>query len=155
MTEFDSPLDNRSGSASALYVAESVAVTRGFESHPLYLGDRMPDINVDRIERPESPAQEADRLVNGDRQADYGHPLDDFTKTGTMWGAILQIGRDVTPEEVALCMVEVKVARQVHKPKRDNIVDAIGYLLTYDLIEKERARRALLAPDPDLENIPF
>lgn len=37
----------------------------------------------------ETILQEAQRLVHGDRQGSYGHPLDDYTRTGTMWGAIL------------------------------------------------------------------
>lgn len=87
-----------------------------------------------------SAAEEAEDLVRGARQADYGHPLDDFSKTALFWQAIL--GHPVTPEQVALCMVGVKISREVNKPKRDNIVDAHGYLLTYEMVGEERDRRA-------------
>lgn len=83
--------------------------------------------------------QEAEALVHGPRNADYGHPLDDFTKTALIWSAIL--GIEVTPEEVALCMVGVKLSREVNKPKRDNLVDAHGYLMTYRMVKDEKARR--------------
>jgi len=79
-------------------------------------------------------AGEAVQLVSADRQDQYGHPLDNFQRTADLWSVILNI--PVTPEQVALCMVQVKVARELQNPKRDNIVDAIGYLLTYDAVER-------------------
>jgi hypothetical protein len=45
--------------------------------------------------------------------------------------------KEISPEQVALCMVTLKVAREVFSPKRDNLVDAIGYLLAYDACGKE------------------
>lgn len=92
----------------------------------------------------ETILEEADRLVDGDRQSDYGHPLDDFSKTAKLWSVIL--GTDVTPEQVALCMVQVKVSRELNKPKRDNRVDAAGYLKTLDMVIVERSRRE--EPEP-------
>ena len=82
---------------------------------------------------------EAKYLISNDRNSDYGHPIDDFSKTALIWQAIL--GVPVTPEQVALCMVGVKLSREVHLPKRDNIVDAIGYLGTIPMIQDERQRR--------------
>lgn len=78
--------------------------------------------------------EEAVQLVSADRQAQYGHPLDNFQRIADLWSVILNI--EVTPEQVALCMVQVKVARELQNPKRDNIVDAIGYLLTYDTVQR-------------------
>lgn len=101
------------------------------------------------VAREESPALEAERLVNGDRNSDYGHPLDDFTKTARLWSVIL--GKDVTPEQVALCMLQVKVSRQLNKNKRDNLVDIIGYTLTLDKVISEKERRAKLI-DSKLQN---
>ena len=75
---------------------------------------------------------EANELVNGDRQKAYGHPSKNFQLTADLWSVIL--GVPVTPEQVALCMVQVKIARELHAPKRDNLVDAIGYILTYEKV---------------------
>ena len=83
---------------------------------------------------------EAQKLVHGDRNADYGHPLDDFARTARMWSAIL--GVEVSPEQVGLCMVAVKISRQCNRPKRDNLVDGAGYFETVSMVLEERDRRA-------------
>jgi Domain of unknown function (DUF6378) len=89
---------------------------------------------------PETALQEAQRIVHGDRGQDYGSPLDDFTRTGRMWAAILGLP-EVTAEQVGLCMIAVKLSRQCNKPKRDNMVDAAGYAETVQMVIEERARR--------------
>jgi hypothetical protein len=101
--------------------------------------------------RDETILQEAQRLVHGDRGAAYGHPLDDYTRTGTIWGAILwEWAKEaaladapiaVPAELSALCMVGVKISREVNHPKRDNRVDAAGYAECVDMIHVERDRR--------------
>lgn len=83
-----------------------------------------------------SPADIAKSLVCGDRSKDYGHPLDDFSRTAKIWSAILD--KDVTAEQVALCMVGVKISRQCNKHKDDNIIDGIGYFLTLNMIQEKR-----------------
>ena len=87
----------------------------------------------------ETVLQEAQRLVHGDRGADYGHPLDDFSRTALIWSAIL--GVQVTAEQVGLCMIGVKLSRQCNKPKRDNMVDAAGYAETVQMCRDEYNRR--------------
>lgn len=88
----------------------------------------------------ETPAEEATRLVGGDRQAAYGHPYHDFLRTSTMWNGLfsekLKQGCKIEPEEVGMAMVLLKLSRQMNKKKRDNIVDAHGYLITVDMVEK-------------------
>lgn len=86
---------------------------------------------------PETPLQEAQRLVHGDRQASYGHPIEDFTRTGRMWGAILGTD-DVPPEKVALCMIAVKMSRECNRPKRDNAVDIAGYAETLHMVRERQ-----------------
>jgi hypothetical protein len=81
----------------------------------------------------ETVLEEAQRLVMGARQADYSHPSDDFGRTAKIWSAIL--GCDVTPKLVPLCMVGVKLSREVHKHKRDNLVDMAGYAQTAQMVE--------------------
>lgn len=84
--------------------------------------------------------EEANSLVHGDRAVDYDHPLDDFSRTAAMWSAIL--GVPVTAEQVGLCMIAVKLSRQVNRPKRDNLVDIAGYAETVQMCLDMRAERA-------------
>lgn len=92
---------------------------------------------------PDDLAAYAARLVNDDRAALYGHPLDNLTRAARIWSVILEV--EVTAEQVALCMVGLKIARQVHRETSDNIADAVGYLLTYGMIQEERTRRERVA----------
>lgn len=101
-------------------------------------GDKPPTFVDDRFEPvSESIAQEAHRIVHGARQQSYGHPLDNFTHTGRLWAPILGLDQ-VTAEQVALCMVAVKISRECHRPARDNRVDGAGYFTTLDLIAEAR-----------------
>lgn len=90
----------------------------------------------------ETVLEEAQRIVYGPREDSYGHPMKDFSKTAKIWTGILMPklieGEEVTPEDVALCMVGVKMSREVNKHSRDNIVDGCGYLATLDRIKKAR-----------------
>lgn len=81
--------------------------------------------NASEVAPPETILEEAQRLVYGPRCDDYGHPADDYAKVALIWTAIL--GVPVTAKQAALCMVGVKLAREVHRPKRDNLTDGAGY----------------------------
>ena len=78
-----------------------------------------------RKESPESLLDTAKRLTSHDRNKAYGHPKEDFARIAVHWGAIL--GVVVTPKQVALCMIAVKIARECHSTKLDNWVDIAGY----------------------------
>jgi len=86
----------------------------------------------------ESILDEAKRLTTTARHSDYGHPADDFARTGAMWTGILasklRSGEQVTAMDVPLCMIAVKVARQAHRHKRDNLVDIAGYARTAAMV---------------------
>ena len=84
----------------------------------------------------ESVAQEADRIINGDRRSDYGGALESFTRIAELWSPIL--GVDVTPEQVCFCMVGLKMARWLNGQQRDSLVDAIGYVALVEHIQRER-----------------
>jgi len=91
------------------------------------------------------PHEEAAKLVHGARQDNYGHPLDNFTGTAGIWNGILhkKLSAPLTAEDIGLCMVGVKLSRETHVPKRDNLVDAHGYLMTYQMVKDERTRRGI------------
>ena len=80
-------------------------------------------------------ATEACELVTGPRQRAYAHPSVNFGRIAKGWEMIL--GIPITPEQVAACMVQVKLAREVNAHSRDNLVDAVGYLLTLDACRED------------------
>ena len=65
-----------------------------------------------------------------DRGQDYGSILDNHTRISRLWSVLLNT--EVTPEQVALCMIAVKQARLMETPNHeDSIQDILGYALTY------------------------
>lgn len=72
---------------------------------------------------------EAEGLVNGPRAQAYGTPQKNFGR----WADLCKVmGIDLTPEQLAMVMVLGKLAREANGHKRDNIVDAGGYLEIYE-----------------------
>lgn len=82
---------------------------------------------------------EAFKLTSGDRQNAYGAPDQDFARTATMWGALK--GVEFTTEEVAAFMICIKLSRNTHQTKRDNMVDIAGYARCSDLCRQEAEKR--------------
>lgn len=76
-------------------------------------------------DKKESILQEAQRIVNGERQADYSDPVKNFEHIARIASAILK--KEITPEECCIVMIAVKHAREQYKHKRDNLVDLVGY----------------------------
>lgn len=74
---------------------------------------------------------EADILVNGDRNATYGEPHQDFQRTADMLTAMgfkAPGGGSIEAHHVALLLMGVKMSRLVWSPgKRDSWVDLAGY----------------------------
>jgi len=75
---------------------------------------------------------EAHKIINGERQDQYGNPEDCFSRIAELWSAYLQYYEasavNLKPADVALMMVLFKIARWEHKGNRDSMVDAAGYL---------------------------
>ena len=74
----------------------------------------------------------AKALVLGPREASYDHPFDNFSRIGRLWQVVLEgwakdPTKPIPPELVGLCMLQVKVAREVYAPAEDNRVDIVGY----------------------------
>lgn len=79
---------------------------------------------------------EAEHLTTQDRQDSYGHPAHDYGRVSAAFNALT--GHNLTTEEAVLFMVCVKMAREAFKPKRDNRVDAAGYLNCLDMVVQAR-----------------
>jgi len=71
--------------------------------------------------------EEAASAVDGSRQENYGHPAEDFRRIATYWSNHLG-GIAITPHDVALMMIMVKLSRLHNTPyHRDSLVDIAGY----------------------------
>lgn len=84
-----------------------------------------------------SHVAEAQRIVLGARNDDYGNPRPDFERLALIWSGILgeKLTKPIAATDVALMMVGLKLNRHAHKAKDDNLVDAHGYLLCLEWIE--------------------
>ena len=82
---------------------------------------------ADNIQPRVEALREAAKIIAGDRDAQYGGPEDNFTRIAKIWSVIL--GTDVTTEDVAMCMVGLKVARYAAKSgfQADTWIDIAGY----------------------------
>lgn len=64
--------------------------------------------------------------VSRQRNETYGEPEDNFARIAAKWSVTL--GVDVTPFQVALCMIDLKTCRLMHDPTNaDGWCDLAGY----------------------------
>jgi len=88
---------------------------------------------------------EAQGIIWGDREKTYGEPDVNLKRIATLWNAFL-VSRykhgytgepyEITSEDVCWMMVLLKASRQMNAPKRDNLVDAAGYIGLIERIQK-------------------
>lgn len=85
---------------------------------------------------------EANRLVSGDRQNDYGHPADDFERIARLYAPILEA--DIDPAlKHALLMIQVKISRLLNTPDHiDSVIDIAGYAKCYGMILERKLDKA-------------
>ncbi len=103
----------------------------------------------------QSLLDEVRRITNtsdGERNKDYGHPLDNFEQIAALYSAYL--GKDVTAEDVAALNICQKLSRLANSPDhRDSWVDVAGYAECVSLLQHERRRRTRAALD-SFEDVP-
>lgn len=81
---------------------------------------------------------EARSIVDGERQAAYGHPKANFDCAAWMISAYLtkRGTTRIDAHDVAMLQILNKVAREAHSRKRDNIVDIAGYARTAEMVDE-------------------
>lgn len=77
---------------------------------------------------------EAQKIVEGSRNDDYGPPERNHARIAQLWSAFL--GVEISPRDVCAMMILVKVSRDRNAPKRDNAVDIAGYAYLMDKMEE-------------------
>lgn len=75
--------------------------------------------------RGEDMLRQAARIV-AHRRKSYGDPYASMDAIAKRWA--ITLGCTVTPQQVTLCLIDLKLARLAHNPKhRDSILDLAGY----------------------------
>lgn len=97
-----------------------------------------PDVfanSYEPISQPDAKSilQEAEETINGPRAEAYGPVKESFNMVAQMWSAIT--GHSITRKEVGLCMIALKMCRDVNKSQRDNRVDICGYAALLERLE--------------------
>ena len=64
--------------------------------------------------------------VVGNRRETYGEPMPSMTAIAKRWS--ITLGHPITPSQVALCLIDLKLARLAHDPQHlDSMIDIAGY----------------------------
>ncbi len=73
--------------------------------------------------------EEANEVINGPRREAYGPVEESFKRHAQVWNAILmpKLKEEITPEEVTLMMIGLKLMRESNSHSRDNLIDLAGY----------------------------
>jgi hypothetical protein len=80
------------------------------------------------------------KILNGQKQegdiVTYGNPAVNLNRVAEQWSLYLaqkyEISIPINFEDVCWMMSDLKKSRQMHRGKRDNIVDALGYIALID-----------------------
>jgi Domain of unknown function (DUF6378) len=103
------------------------------------LAAKKDDVKADPFDGVELPSDKA-AAINRDRMKTYGSPVHVFPRAARIWSAILLI--DVTEEQVAACMMGLKLAREAQSDYDpdylDNNEDICGYANCLYLIKEAR-----------------
>lgn len=77
------------------------------------------------------------KTILDDRAKDYGNYRKMLEKIASRWS--ITLNTIVTPEQVALCMIDLKLSRLSNNiANRDSLIDVIGYTVLIDQMNVER-----------------
>lgn len=78
--------------------------------------------------------------IISERGLQYGDPSESFLQIAEIWTTLLRAqlvpGQRLSASDVGLLMASLKIVRQANTHKRDNLVDAIGYLTIVSRLEE-------------------
>lgn len=93
----------------------------------------MNDVQCSAMPDQDQPSilQEAINITSGDRRRDYDKATPNHERIAGAWnwylGARPDAAAPISPKDVSIMMLLLKVAREAHTSKRDNFVDMAGY----------------------------
>jgi len=83
---------------------------------------------------------EAKNIIYGDREETYGSPAINLQRIAHQWNLYIlnkyNVKLTINDEDVCWMMMLLKMSRQMHQHKQDNLIDAIGYLALIDRIKE-------------------
>lgn len=75
---------------------------------------------------------EANDIIHGERRETYGDAANGMKGVADQWSLYMRqkygIELELTAEDACWMMADVKKYRQMHKARRDNVLDAAGYI---------------------------
>lgn len=82
---------------------------------------------------------DAEAIIYGDREQTYGNPGANLERIANLWNAFIANKPEpgLTPDDVAMMMVLLKIAREQHQHKPDNLIDGCGYLALIERIHEK------------------
>lgn len=84
--------------------------------------------------------KEAEETIYGPREDTYGPPNVNLTRIADQWSLYMKQKYDVDvkldAEDVCWMMMDLKKCRQMHSPKRDNLLDSVGYIALIDRLSE-------------------
>ena len=88
---------------------------------------------------------DANNLIHGDRQNDYGKPDLNFARIAKCWSVVVDV--EIKPYQVAIMMAQLKLARLSHNEAalsmsgfEDGCIDAAGYAaLAFELASNSKS----------------
>ena len=83
---------------------------------------------VEAALRKQSILTEAQSIISGSRNEAYGDHERECERIAAIWNVLVE-GRTITADLVDMMMVTMKMVRETHRSKRDNLVDMLGYLM--------------------------
>lgn len=76
--------------------------------------------------------------VANDRQKNYGDAKKNFQETSELCAKMF--GLEISPTAIVKVMIAVKWARQMHRQKHDNLIDAVNYTAILAHMTEEEGR---------------
>lgn len=95
------------------------------------------DFRISSITSPRAEVlHEAEKLICGTRQQEYGSPYDSHARIAGLWSALL--GIEIRPYQAAVMLACMKASRAMTDVKMDTFNDGAGYFaLAYDILLEE------------------